>query len=68
MISIEDRVKSLEEEVAGMKAILLKPVSREDQWESTVGMFEGDPLFVEALRLGREYREGKAGNDICEGA
>jgi hypothetical protein len=68
MISIEDRVKSLEEEVAGMKAILQKPVPREDRWESTVGTFEGDPLFLEALRLGREYREGKAGNDNCEGA
>lgn len=68
MVSIEERVKSLEQEVAGMKALLSEPASREGGWESTVGAFEGDPLFREALRLGREYRETQAKDEDREGA
>jgi hypothetical protein len=68
MVSIEERVKSLEQEVAGMKALLSGPVSRKDGWESTVGAFEGDALFREALRLGREYRETQVKDEDREGA
>ena len=59
MITMEERVKSLEQEVAGMKAILGRTASVKSDWESTVGTFESDPLFKEALRLGREYRESQ---------
>ena len=59
MMTVEERVKSLEQEVAGMKALLGRSASVKNDWESTVGAFESDPLFKEALRLGREYRESQ---------
>ena len=61
-------MKSLEQEVAGMKAILDQSSSVKNDWESTVGAFESDPLFKEALRLGREYRESQPPLDDREGA
>ena len=68
MITMEERVKSLEKEVAGMKAILGRTALVKNDWESTVGAFESDPLFKEALRLGREYRESQAPPEDREGA
>jgi hypothetical protein len=69
MVAMEERVKSLEQEVAGMKAILNRSASVKSDWESTVGApFESDPLFKEALRLGREYRESQPPPEDREGA
>ena len=68
MITMEERVRSLELEVAGMKALLTRSTSRRKDWESTVGTFEGDPLFKEALSLGREYRESQPQLADREGA
>ena len=60
-------MKSLEREVAGMKAILDRTASVKNDGESTVGAFESDPLFKEALRLGREYRESQPPLENREG-
>lgn len=68
MTKIEERVKSLEQEVAGMKVLLRRSAPRENGWESTVGAFESDSLFREALRLGREYRESQPQDEDREGA
>ena len=68
MITMEDRVKSLEQEVAGMKALLERSVTSKMDWENTVGMFENDPLFREAIQLGREYRETQPMLEADEGA
>ena len=68
MMTVEERVKSLEQEVAGMKAILGRSASVKSDWESTVGAFESDPLFKEALRLGREHRESQPPLEDREGA
>ncbi len=68
MMTVEERVKSLEQEVAGMKAILQRSASVKKEWESTVGAFESDPLFKEALRLGQEYRENQPPLEDREGA
>ena len=68
MITMEERVKSLEQEVAGMKAILDRSTSVKNDWESTVGVFESDPLFKEAMSLGREYRESQPPPEDREGA
>ncbi len=57
MITMEDRVKSLEQEVSGKKAFLERTATKKMDWENTVRMFENDPLFREAIQLGREYRE-----------
>ena len=68
MTTMEERVRSLELEVAGMKSLLTRSTSGKKDWESTVGTFESDPLFKEALRLGREYRESQPQLADCEGA
>ena len=68
MITMEERVKSLEQEVAGMKALLDRTASVKNDWESTVGVFESDPLFKEAMSLGREYRESQPSPEDREGA
>ncbi|HXU38972.1 MAG TPA: hypothetical protein VN937_21640 [Blastocatellia bacterium] len=55
---IEDRVAALEVEVARLKqqiAALNKPSG--PWWQEICGTFEDDPLYEEAMRLGREYRE-----------
>ena len=68
MIMVEERVKSLEQEVAGMKAILGRSASVKNDWESTVGAFQNDPLFKEAMSLGREDRESQPPLEDREGA
>ncbi len=52
MSSIEDRVAKLEKAVFG-------PVSEpaRDEWQSTVGMFRGDPVMKEILDDARDVRE-----------
>jgi hypothetical protein len=57
-LSLKDRVKLLEEEVARLKnqvAELSKP--KTDWLDKVSGMFANDPDFEEAMRLGREWRE-----------
>lgn len=55
---IEDRVTALEAEVARLKAKVEGGEKPKDPWLETVwGAFRGDPDFLEAMRLGREWRE-----------
>jgi hypothetical protein len=56
---LEDRVAALETEVAQLKTKVAKEESRVDLpwWEQVFGAFENDPLFEEAMALGRAYRE-----------
>ena len=55
---IEARVARLEAEVARLKQDFItvtKPAR--PWWREIYGTFANDPLFEEATRLGREYRE-----------
>ena len=55
---IEQRIAALEAEVARMKKQLARAVPSEGDWLSEIyGAFENDPIYEEAMRLGREYRE-----------
>jgi len=57
-LSLEERVAILEAEVARLKqerASVAGPQS--PWWEKIRGTFKNDPHYVEAMRLGREYRE-----------
>ena len=58
--NLEERLASLEEEVAKLKGRIeaIPPSPQEDDpWERVYGAFANDPDFEEAMRLGREYRE-----------
>ncbi len=54
--TLEKRVEELEKKVAELSG---KPAlrHRKKDWRRTIGIFENDPDFEEAVRLGREYRE-----------
>jgi hypothetical protein len=58
MASMEQRMKALEEEVARLKAMLDQRTTSTVPWTKQIaGTFADDPLYDEAMRLGREYRE-----------
>jgi hypothetical protein len=57
-VKVEERLAALEAEVARLKAKVEageKPA--EPWWKQIRGSFANDPAFLEAMRLGREYRE-----------
>lgn len=57
-MKIEQRLAALEAEVADLKQKLAAPQPESKPWwEKIVGTFADDPDFLEAMRLGREYRE-----------
>ncbi len=56
-VEIEVRVKALENEIALLKQKFNK-IEKEKKpwWEQIAGTFANDPIYDEAMRLGREYR------------
>jgi hypothetical protein len=55
---LEERVAALEAEVARLRLKVEGAASqRRDWWNEIAGTFANDPLYEEAMRLGREYRE-----------
>lgn len=53
----EQRLDTLEKAMAELRAKVLQLTPVKKDWRSTVGMFDDDETFEEAVRLGREYRE-----------
>ena len=76
---IESRVAALEAEMARLKERLDKALPSKADWlDEIYGSFDNDPIYEEAMRLGREYREslrpraasrppGKAGKESVRG-
>ncbi|HKQ77076.1 MAG TPA: hypothetical protein VJ810_25495 [Blastocatellia bacterium] len=57
---IEIRLAALEAEVAELKQRLEQPTESRRHWVDKVfGAFADDPDFLEAMRLGRKYRESQ---------
>jgi hypothetical protein len=56
--SLEARVEALETEVRHLKDLIDKG-QRKRGWKIIIGAFANDPLYDEAMRLGREYRESQ---------
>lgn len=55
--NIEDRVAMLESEVARLRG-RMESAERfgKPWWQQIAGTFTNDPIYEEAMRLGREYR------------
>ena len=56
--TLEERVSSLEQTVAGLVAAG-NALKQKKDWRSTVGMFEGDPVVREIQEEGRRLREAE---------
>jgi hypothetical protein len=57
-LTLADRVTALEKEVARLKEITFKTGSPAVDWLGVIwASFANDPMYDEAMRLGREYRE-----------
>ncbi len=56
--TLEERVSSLEQTVAGLIATTDHGKGKKD-WRSTIGMFEGDPVIKDIQEEGRKLREAE---------
>ena len=59
--TVEQRLSALEQKMEQLKQQIHtdKPQNAEPRWRGIIGVFENDPLFDEAERLGREWRESQ---------
>ncbi len=56
--SLLKRLEVLEEEIARIKQRLKRIPEAKTSWvDEIAGTFANDPIYEEAMRLGREYRE-----------
>jgi hypothetical protein len=54
---LEQRVAALEAEVGNLKRKVATLDTVQPWWEQIVGTFEDDPIYEEAMKRGRQYRE-----------
>jgi hypothetical protein len=54
---LEQRVSDLETEMGKLKRQLDQLGDAKPWWEQIMGSFEDDPIYNEAMKRGREYRE-----------
>lgn len=63
--TLEERVRNLETRQDALQHLveerLPHSVSEKRGWRAIVGTFADDPLYDEAMRLGREWRESERG-------
>jgi len=53
---LEKRVAALEEELARLKSRMEGADALKPWWERIAGTFQDDPVYQQAMKLGREYR------------
>lgn len=57
LIQLEQRLASLEAEVAELKSKFELRDSSKPWWEQIAGTFHSDPVYDQAMRLGRHFRQ-----------
>jgi len=55
--ALEKRVAALEEELARLRRRIETTESSRPWWERIAGTFEKDPVYEQAMKMGREYRQ-----------
>lgn len=57
--TLEERVMRLESRQDALQRLVEERLTSKEQpgWQAIVGTFTDDPLYEEAMRLGREWRE-----------
>ena len=55
--ALEQRVTDLEAEVSNLKRQLDALDTFQPWWKQIMGTFEEDPIYDEAMKLGRHYRQ-----------
>ena len=58
-LGLEERLSLLEAEVKQLKEERVSAEKQIPWWEQISGVFKDDPLFDEAERLGREWRDSQ---------
>jgi ActR/RegA family two-component response regulator len=53
---IEKRIAALEEELAKLRSKVEGTTAVKPWWERIAGTFHDDPVYEEAMKLGRHYR------------
>ena len=66
--ALEERLTAVEAEVRQLKQVEKTGKSEDDLpwWEKIRGKFKDDPMYDEAMRLGREWRESEDDTDEGE--
>ena len=54
---LEQRVAALEAEVTKLKSQIEAMQTTQPWWEQIAGTFQDDPMYEEAMRLGRQFRQ-----------
>ena len=54
---LEQRVAALEAEVTKLKSQMQALQTTQPWWERIAGTFQHDPMYEEAMRFGRKYRQ-----------
>ncbi len=53
---IEKRVAVLEKELASLRSKIEESEATKAWWDRIAGTFEKDPVYKQAMKMGREYR------------
>lgn len=59
---LEKRIDELEEEVADLRRKVAALTGTKPWWERIAGTFQNDPIYEQAMKLGRQYRRAQRPN------
>jgi hypothetical protein len=61
---LEKRMEELEDEVAALRKKVEALTGPKPWWERIAGTFEKDPIYEEAMKLGRKHRQAQRPNGV----